>query len=77
MMLAAFSSLKVPCLRISSKSSPPLQILMGEGLSLLSNDVISLFVLEVFIHLDDVRVVQLGEDVDLVCKHPFILGGHV
>lgn len=60
--MAASFSVNLPLAMISSKSSPPLQILETlistlEGLALLSNDVITLLVLEELVHLHDVGVV--------------------
>lgn len=60
--IAASFSVNFPLAMISSKSSPPLQILdknisLIEWVVLLSNNVISFFILEKFVHLHNVWMI--------------------
>lgn len=57
---AASFSENLPLAIISSKSSPPLQILEMSAKSLLSDDVVSLFILEILVHFDNIRVILKG-----------------
>ncbi len=66
MSTAASRSENLPRVKISSKSSPPLQILqkkqINSGLEveindLLSDEVVTLVILEELVHLDDIWVI--------------------
>ena len=82
---AASFSVNLPLAMISSKSSPPLQILKISGENLLGHYVVSFLILEILKHSHDIRMIlsireqtyQSSEDVDFIEEHSLLILVHV